>query len=306
MLSDAETEAVRQRLSTLEAQHSDELGRSELNLIALAEAAVAHWHAWWRTPENAAQCSIEARLDRKFRVCFPLSANAINHVESALAARLTYPSVTKGNARIAFEQALITQWVLLTAGGEDRLKAQMDFAEYKRQRRVVNGLRELGRADGSFAQAAHGLSDEQLKGLIGSKPAEPGLPNFAEMCARFAGGGVQDLLYDIYSDLSGGVHPSWSLVRAHLRFDAAGNVTGINSFGTGTVDVLFGRELALSALWALYAVEVCRSGQPRMNQVAAMGEEAELPVDLRASDQRPQDQPTDPFAYWQAPPERQQ
>lgn len=306
MLSDAETEAVRQRLSTLEAQYSDELGRSEAKLIALAETAVAHWHAWWRTPENAAQCSIEARLDRKFRVCFPLSANAINHIESALAARLTFPSVAKGNARIAFEQALITQWVLLTAGGEDRLKAHMDFAEYKRQKRVINGLRELSRADESFAQAAHGLNDEQLTGLIGSKPAEPGLPNVADLCRRFAGGGAEDLLYDVYSDLSGGVHPSWSLVCAHLRFDAAGNVTGINSFGTGIVDVLFGRELALSALWALYAVEVCLSGQPRMRQVAEMGEEAKLPVDLRSSDQRPQDQPTDPSAYWRAPPRQQQ
>jgi hypothetical protein len=306
MVSHAGIEAVGHRLSALEAQFSDELARSELKLIALAEAAVAHWHAWWRTPENAARCSIEARLDRKFRVCFPLSANAINHVESALAARLTYSSVAKANARIAFEQALIAQWVLLTAGGEDRLKAQMDYGEYKRRKRFIDGLRELGRADESFARAAHGLSDEQLKGLIGSKPMEPGLPKFDGMCARFAGGGAEELLYDVYSDLSGGVHPSWSLVRAHLRFDAAGDVTGINSFGTGIADVLIGRELALSALWALYSVEVCRSSQPRMNKVAAMGEEVRLPVDLRTSDQRPQDQPTDPSAYWRTAPGPQQ
>jgi hypothetical protein len=55
MLSDAGTEAVRQRLSALEAQYSDELGCSEAKLIALAEPAVAHWRAWWRTPENSAR-----------------------------------------------------------------------------------------------------------------------------------------------------------------------------------------------------------------------------------------------------------
>jgi hypothetical protein len=212
-------------------------------------------------------------------------------------------SVAKANARIAFEQALIAQWVLLTARGEDRLKAQMDYGEHKRRKRFIDGLRELGRADESFARAAHGLSDEQLKGLTGSKPiVEPGLPKFDGICALFGSRGAEDLLYDVYSDLSGGVHPSWSLVRAHLRFDAAGDVTGINPFGTGIAEVLFGRELALSALWALYSVEVCRSSQPRMNQVAAMGEEVRLPVDLRTSDQRPQDQPTDPSAYWRTPP----
>ena len=78
---------VRQKLSGLEEQYSDELVHSEAQLLALAETAVAHWHSWWRVPESASRLSLETRLDRNFRVCFPLSANAINHIEASLTAR---------------------------------------------------------------------------------------------------------------------------------------------------------------------------------------------------------------------------
>ena len=87
-----------------------------------------------------------------------------------------------------------------------------------------------------------------------------------------------------------------------LRFTPTGNVAGINTFGACDAPVMLGRELALSAIWALYAVEVCRFGQPRMAQVVAIGTEAGLPVDLRSSDQQPDKQPKDQSAYWHQPP----
>jgi hypothetical protein len=118
------------------------------------------------------------------------------------------------------------------------------------------------------------------------------------MCRRFASGGAENLLYDVHRDLSGAVHPSLSLLRAYLRLHADGTMSGVDARGTGQVLGVSARELALSAVWALYAVEVCRAGQAHMEEIAAMGTAVGLPVDLRASDQRPDLQPTDGSAYW--------
>jgi hypothetical protein len=119
------------------------------------------------------------------------------------------------------------------------------------------------------------------------------------MCKRFASGGAENLLYDVHRDLSGAVHPSLSLLRAYLRLDVDGTMSGVDTRGAGQVLGVSARELALSAVWALYAVEVCRTGQAHMEEVVAMGTAVGLPVDLRASDQRPDLQPAGESAYWQ-------
>src|SRR3546814_3048536 len=131
-------------------------------LFRSAEAAVACWAEWFKIPGGMKPLEIETRLDRKFRLCFPLCANAINHVEAALAARSRYPWVAKASARIAFEHALTAQWVLLTVNGEYRLKAHMDYKAHKQHERFIENIRRMSKADDSFATAAHGLSDQQL------------------------------------------------------------------------------------------------------------------------------------------------
>ncbi|WP_156765642.1 hypothetical protein [Mycobacterium sp. 1245499.0] len=201
------------------------------------------------------------------------------------------------SARVAFEHALTAQWVLLTEAGETRLKASFDQSDYRRREGLISGVRAIGNTDDSFAELAHGLSDEELDSLVGDAPHETGVPNIDAICRRFAGGGAEYLLYDIFRELSGAVHPSLALVRTHLRLPD-GKVTGFDTFERCNSDNMLGRELAISALWALYAAEVCRSGQPRAAQVAALGAGAQLPVDLQASDQQPGQQPTDETAYW--------
>jgi hypothetical protein len=263
---------------------------------------LGQWRKWWRNPEAVSKLAVEARLHRKFLMCFPLAAHAMNHIEAALTARRTFPWVAKASTRIAFEHALTAQWVLLTADGEVRLKAGFDYGDHIRTDRFINGVRRLGQEDQGFAEAAHGLSTDQLHRLVRTKPDEPGPPNVEGMCKRFASGGAENLLYDTHRELSGAVHPSLSLLRAHLHFTSTGEVSGIDSFGACDAPVMSGRELALSAVWALYAVEVCRFGQPRMGQVVTLGTEAGLPVDLRSSDQQPDKQPRDQSAYWHQPP----
>ena len=205
-MDDSIAEDVRQKLSALGEKHFAELARSEVQLLALAETAVERWHAWWRVPTSAYRFSIESRLDRKFRVCFPLSANAINHVEGSLAARTTYPWVAKAGARIAFEHALTAQWVLLTAHGEDRLKARLDYSSHQQRKRFLRSVSRLSDENEDLAQEVHGLSAEQLDGLIGAEPEGLGLPKFDALCGRFAGGGAHNLLYDVYSDQIGRAH----------------------------------------------------------------------------------------------------
>lgn len=286
-------------LAAREAEYAAELAGTDEALLDAAQEAVAHWNEWWRSPQAvSSRLDVEGTLDRKFRICFPLCANAINQVEAALMTRANYPWVAKSCTRIAFEHALTAQWVLLTTDGEDRVKAHLDYKLHKQQQRFINDIRQISSSDQEFAQTAHGLSDEQLGSLIADAPQEQGLPKLDRLCGRFAGGGVNNLLYDIYADLSAAIHPSWALIRAHLRFSSAGEMVGISSYGLGGSDPLLGRELAISVLLALYAVEVCRAGQRHAAQVRALGERLGLPVDLRASDQEPSQQPMDHSAYW--------
>jgi hypothetical protein len=296
------SEEVQQKLAALDEKYADDLMRSEAQFVEVAESVLGQWRTWWRDPDAVSKLAVEARLHHKFLVCFPLAAHAMNHIEAALTARPSFPWVAKTSTRIAFEHGLTAQWVLLTADGEVRLKAGFDHSDHIRTDRFISGVRRLGQGDEEFAEAAHGLSADQLGGLVRTKPDEPGPPNVEGMCQRFASGGAENLLYDIHRELSGAVHPSLSLLRAHLNFTPTGNVTGIDAFGACDAPVMFGRELASGAVWALYAVEVCRFGQPRMAQVVTMGTAAGLPVDLRSSDQQPDKQPKDQSAYWHYPP----
>jgi hypothetical protein len=291
---------IRRRLAALEERYAGELASAEAKFAEVAQNTLAHWDKWWRDPEALSELAVEARMHDKFVMCFPLAAHAMNHIEAALTARESFPWISKASTRIAFEHALTAQWVLMTEDGERKLKASFDNKDHIRSDRFVKGVQRLGRDDEAFAQAAHGLSDAQLKELVQARSNGPGPATIEGMCQRFASGGAECLLYDIYRELSGSVHPSLSLLRAHLHLDSSGRVRQVDTSGKAAGEITFGRELALSAMWALYAVEVCRFGQPHMAQVDSMGMAAGLPVDLRNSDMRPDEQPKDHSAYWRA------
>ena len=165
----------------------------------------------------------------------------------------------------------------------------MDRASFVRREKYVNGVRRVfGQPDA--AADAHGLADNDLVALIGERPSG-GRANFEQLCRRFAAENTADLFYDISRSLSEAVHPSWGLVRSHLTFDADWTPHGVDWTGSSGDSSELIRSLAISGLWALYALELCRDGQPNIGEVLGIGERAELPVDLRASDQHPEIQP---------------
>lgn len=295
-------EELRHKLAERELRYADELAAAQAQFLEVAAGVVAQWGKWWRDPKALSGLAIEARLHDKFIMCFPLAAHAMNHIEAAQAAQSGFPWIAKSSTRIAFEHALTAQWVLMTADGERKLKASFDNNDHIRSDRFVKGIQSLGRGDESFAQAAHGLTDVQLSELVQARSDGPGPATVEGMCQRFASGGAERLFYDIYRELSSSVHPSLSLLRAHLHFDSSAEVRQVDTSGHALGEFTLGRELAMSAVWALYAVEVCRFGQPHMAEVDSMGMAAGLPVDLRNSDMRPDEQPKDYSAYWHASP----
>jgi hypothetical protein len=295
---DDDLDDIRTKLSDLEARHADELDRADARFTLVTDEAMNRWRDWWQDNSATNAPTVEQRLRRKFTLCFPLAAHTLNHVEAAIEARPRRPWLAKSCARIAFEHSLTAQWVLLTADGEDRLKSKFDLRDYKRREQLVRGVRNVGLDDLGFADGAYGLTENELQKLIGDRPASAGPPNLEGMCRRFAGGGAEDLFYDIQRDLSEAIYPSLGLLRAYLTLNADGTMRGVDPHGTGSVVGASPRDLAFSALWALYTLEVCRAGQPNAAEVNGLGAAIGLPVDLRGSDQEPNKQPVNESAYW--------
>src|SRR6478672_8232662 len=91
---------------------------------------------------------------------------------------------------------------------EHRLKAGFDYSDHIRSDRFIKGVRRLGHEDEGFAQVAHGLTADELDGLVRMKPDVAGPPNVEGMCPRFASGGAENLLYDAH----------WAWVRGNLPY----------------------------------------------------------------------------------------
>ena len=286
------TPELDERLERRTFRYDDALAEADRAAEEAAESAIARWRLWWQPP-TAVPCVIAEAMDPKFRICFPLAAHALNHVEAALELRARLPWVAKSSARIAFEHALTAQWVLLTDGGEQRLAAYFSERDYVRHRRYINAVADLSNKDTDFA-AVHGLSQDELESLAGERPENSKFPTFEQMCARFDSTG---LLYHVQRDLTQAIHPSNGLVIAHLLRNADGTPRGVDWRGVSGFSGELMHGVALAAVWALYALEVCRDARPFAAEVRLLGETKELPVDLRASDQRPELQPrTHP--YW--------
>lgn len=273
-------------LSRRAAEHAQGLEDADVVWLELAGRIVEQWEARWLRHDGRQPVAVAGRLDRKFRVCSPVAANALNHVQAALVARVTLPWVAASSARIAFEHALTGQWVLLTENGEDQLVGEISAKGYTRAREFADALDKLAAVDPAFA--AHTLTESERQALLGDRPDPSGWA-VPMLCDRFSD---SRLFYGIYRDLSQAVHPSAGLLATYLTFAPDGMVRGVDARGRAAPSGELARALAVAALWALYVLEVCRDGQDHAADVREMGERAGLPVDLRASDQHPELQPT--------------
>ena len=91
-------------------ENAAEVAASDAIWLRAARQCTDLWRQLWR--DDAV--SFDSSLEAKSGVCFPLAAHALNHVETALGLREARPWVAASCTRVAFEHALIAQWVLLT------------------------------------------------------------------------------------------------------------------------------------------------------------------------------------------------
>lgn len=273
-----------EKVAKLESQNADQVDASEANWMVVVDRVIDWWRISWCGQTSTPQLNVE--LGRKFRVCFPLAAHALNHIEAAASIRSSYPWVAASSVRIAFEHALTAQWVLWTKDGERLLAQQMSSEDHKRSTEFVDAVTQAAAETPALAESA-ALAGEFRK-FIGEKPSSDW--SVFNLCERFSS---TRLLYGIYRDLSQAVHPSFGLVRAHYKITPPPNVVvgDINPLGDGLVSSELIRGMAVSGLWALYALEVSRDKHPNTEEILRLGGEAGLPVDLRASDLRPHLQP---------------
>ncbi|MGZ4532972.1 MAG: hypothetical protein ACXVXP_11550, partial [Mycobacteriaceae bacterium] len=82
--------------------------------------------ALWRSFPTPVE--VPDQFEIKFRVIFPLAAHALNLADAGLAQLPSYPLVAASSARLALEHAIAAQWVMLTEGGEVRIKNAMEHS----------------------------------------------------------------------------------------------------------------------------------------------------------------------------------
>lgn len=276
------------RLQLLDALrlHSEEnaadVAAFDTRCLHAAQQCVDLWHRLWL--DTSIAVAIDSAVEIKFRICFPLAAHSLNHIDIALGLHQQRPWVAASSTRVAFEHALAAQWVLLTDDGERELVNWMKGQHHKRAKELADALSRLASEPGASVLS---LDEFQPQVLVGEEPDASGW-SVANACSRFAD---TKLFYDIYRNLSQAEHPSPGLIAAHLAVTPAGVQHNLSAAGALNPSDEVPRALALSALWSLYVLEQLRDGQPHATAVERIGSEASLPTDLRASDQHPERQP---------------
>ncbi|GAB3922706.1 hypothetical protein GCM10029976_011820 [Kribbella albertanoniae] len=234
-------------------------------------AAASCGEQWDAQPS---QTAVAESHESKFRVGYPLAAHAMNHAGTALAVYRRHPLVAASSARIALENSLAAQWVLLTRDGERILVKHMEALYLTRAR--------------AFSAA---MEDPSELADIAARSAAPGRErqwSAEQLFKRFAD---NNLFYDIYRQLSGAVHPSYETILAHLDLRMPASKQTISRNGDLNRDEIAATALAMASVFALDFFERCLKEPPRPSPVAAIAELAGLPYDLGLSDQMPELQP---------------
>lgn len=236
-----------------------------LHLVA-ARRCLDHWY------RNAAGFKVDPPDVPKFQATFPVVAHALNQVEAALVLRergLAYPAMA--NVRVAFEHALIAQYVVHTHSGEEKLVGKMR-----------NHLRNM-------------VSDVKTAGV--TLPAELAtpmdktgeLPSTENISDQFDG--KTKKIYSVYRELTGAVHVSLTTVNAYLDWKGDDAVPGLHLHPKPYEGTYLCLAIGWSAVLALTAIERLRLGHPYLEWTEKLAQEHQLVSDLTPSDSRPDPQP---------------
>lgn len=230
--------------------------------LAAARACVEHW-------DTHRQFSIAGSKTRKFQVCYPLAAHAVNQVRASLvlmAEGLHY--MARVNARVAFEHALLAQWIILTFNGEE---AVVNKAE-RHRRAIMVHLRRV-------TELPSELESELSVPLRGAE-----LPKIQDICDRFDNG--KRSVYSLYRQLTGSVHVSLDTVSSYMDFNNEG-VERLLSAPRPKDDTDFPLAVGWSAILAVDTIESLRRGRPFRAKIQRLAASYTLPSDLRAADTMP-------------------
>ncbi|MBU2698089.1 hypothetical protein [Pimelobacter sp. 30-1] len=185
---------------------------------------------------------------------------------------------------MALEHALAAQWALLTQGGPEQLVKHMQAGYLLRTKAFAGALED------DPALTLH-VPEEDLRTLhevAGQVPA-PGKErewSMERVFDRFSG---TPLFYDLYRELSGAVHPSYSTIQAHLNMNDGGD--RLHQRGQKLLAHSSARATALASALAMDFIERCQAVPPTPSPIAGVAGAAGLPHDLAFSDQAPDLQP---------------
>lgn len=230
--------------------------------LTVGRLCIDHW-------DTHRQFSVAVSKLREFQVCYPLAAHAINQARAALAlmdADLHY--MARANARVAFEHALVAQWMILTYKGEESViyKAERHRrAEMMDLRRVTKLTEEL---EAELAVPLRGVE----------------LPKMQDVCDRFDNG--QRSIYSVYRQLSGSVHISLATVTAYMDINDQG-VERLLSAPRPKESSDLALAVGWSAALAADAIESLRRGRPFRAKVRKVAAAHRLPSDLAPWDSTP-------------------
>ncbi|WP_213571508.1 DUF5677 domain-containing protein [Rhodococcus sp. USK13] len=206
-----------------------------------------------------------------FRVSYPIARHALNQVEACLTlitTGLVYPAVA--NVRVAFEHALVAQWVLLTDQGE---------------RAFVAATRRSNAAFvKDFAQYAE-IPDDLLADADDPSRDGGNFPSMQSLCDRFDG--KTKKIYTVYRSLSGAVHPSASTLARHLEWDASTDNFRLKPRGSTELPTDLAMALGWSAVMAAYVIETLKHEKSRVQEVERIARRGGLPTDLKSDDTQP-------------------
>lgn len=218
--------------------------------------------------------SVSGEDSIRYRSMYPIARHALAHVDAALVLHDSGRSfVASANARVAFEHALLAQWVVLTSGSETLLANSIA----KSHSRILRGLEP-------HAQTI----PTELSSLLDLPDAER-VPPMDQICGRFDRTG---LLYLIYRGLTGAVHLSGASIAEYVSVDDETGVIVLHARPRSlTPPTDFEMALGWSAVLAKAALEMLLDDDSDLVEVAAIARDAGLPHDLTFDDRYPEQQP---------------
>ena len=190
------------------------------------------------------------------------------------------PWVATANARIAFEHALVAQWLFVTPDGPQHFVNVATHNDLVAAKEFSDAI--AGQSDLTALVDPAMLTDFETYTAREYQPGNERGWSIKRLLERFDQSG---LLYSSYRSLSRAVHPSTGTVAAHL--DVAADVKPqLHRSGHGSSDLRESAQgLALAALWGLNFVEKCRDSYASPGQAGTIAIPHRLPYDLDHSDQ---------------------